>query len=295
MADGSPRRTRRTSTSDGDGAERSDTTPARRRGERPSGERRASGSTSGRQEAGGRPDVYLDVPKLEVEHLGLKVQDLRAKVSLQAEVLNLLKLNVGVDAQLGSVELEIDGVQAEATLKVRLDEVAGIIDRVLTTIDRNPQILETIARSAETAVREVGSGVGAAAGEVGRAAGDAVGEIGQQAGSAVGELGGSVGDSVGDAVGSVGGAVGDVGEAAADTAGEVAGTATETAGDVAGEATGEDGSDGDEAPKAARRRRSSQQSSGQSSGSEDDSDAASEEKPRRGATARPRPARRAKG
>ncbi|MFC5140361.1 hypothetical protein ACFPK1_19135 [Actinomycetospora rhizophila] len=309
MADGSPRRTRRTSTPTGDpdgGARRSEEEPAARpesrtgsrTGSRTDG-RRASGATSrrtesGRAEAGGRPDVYLDVPKLEVEHIGLKVEDLRAKVSLQAEVLNLLKLNVGVDAQLGSVELEIDGVSAEATLKVRLDEVAGIIDRVLTTIDRNPQILETIARTAQDAVREVGSGVGEAVGEVGSAAGDAVGELGSQAGSAVGELGSSVGEAAGDAVGSVG-----------DAAGDVAGTATETVGGVAGDATGAvtGGSDGEgadegagesEAPKVVRRRRSPQKSS-DAGGGDDDGGSSSTASSRRASSSRPRPARRANG
>jgi hypothetical protein len=179
-----------------------------------------------RDEAASRADVYLDVPRLEVEHIGLEVEDLRAKVSLQAEVLNLLKLNVGVDAQLGKVALEIDGVQAEATLKVRLDEVAGIIDRVLTTIDRNPQILETIARTAQEAVQEVGSGVGDAVGELGQRAGQAVGELGQQAGGAVGEVGQQAGDAVGelgrqtgDTVGQAGDVVGQVGEQAGEEAG----------------------------------------------------------------------------
>ena len=51
------------------------------------------------EESGGRtPDVYLDVPVLEVDEIDLEVEDLRAHVSLQAEVLDLVKLNVGVDA-----------------------------------------------------------------------------------------------------------------------------------------------------------------------------------------------------
>ena len=83
MADGPPRRTRRTGTSDGDGDGRAERSTARRKDERPAGQGRASGTTSGRAEAGGRPDVYLDVPKLEVEHIGLKVQDLRAKVAAE--------------------------------------------------------------------------------------------------------------------------------------------------------------------------------------------------------------------
>ncbi|WP_345422508.1 hypothetical protein [Actinomycetospora chlora] len=217
-----------------------------------------------RAEAASRPDVYLDVPRLEVEHIGLEVEDLRAKVSLQAEVLNLLKLNVGVDAQLGKVALEIDGVQAEATLKVRLDEVAGIIDRVLTTIDRNPQILETIARTAQDAVQEVGSGVGDAVGELGQQAGQAVGELGQQAGGAVGELGQQAGD-----------AVGQVGEQAGDAVGQ--------AGDDAAASTTGSGSGSDDRP-------AEQDQGGRGQGGRGGG-----RSPRFGATSRPRAERRATG
>ncbi|GLZ44978.1 hypothetical protein Acsp06_11630 [Actinomycetospora sp. NBRC 106375] len=302
-------------------AEDGDETPRARR----SPEQRSTAQRGG-GEAASRPDVYLDVPKLEVDHIGLKVEDLRAKVSLQAEVLDLLKLNVGVDAQLGSVELEIDGVSAEATLKVRLDEVAAIIDRVLTTIDRNPAILETIARTAQDAVREVGSGVGEAVGEVGSAAGSAVEELGGQAGSAVGELGTSVGDAAGelggsvgdaagdavDAVGSVGetaadAAAGEVGSAAGDVAGEVAATADETAsvtGDGSSGSGGSGGASGNAAPKGARRRRSAPKASGDDEGTggstggstgDSSGDSAPKGTSRRSSSTRPRPARRATG
>src|SRR3954454_21945572 len=70
------------------------------------------------------PDVLLDVPLLKVDEIVLDVEDLRARVSLQAEVLDLLRLNVGADVALGSVHLDIKGVEAQALLKVRLDNVA---------------------------------------------------------------------------------------------------------------------------------------------------------------------------
>lgn len=91
------------------------------------------------------PDVLLDVPHLAVEEIALDVETLRARVSLQAEVLDLLKLGVGVDAELTGVHLDIKGVDAEVLLKARLDTVAQIIDRVLTTVDRNPEIIAKAA------------------------------------------------------------------------------------------------------------------------------------------------------
>ncbi|MEV0704149.1 hypothetical protein AB0I53_40385, partial [Saccharopolyspora sp. NPDC050389] len=113
-------------------------------------------------EANEPPDVFLDIPVLKVDEISLEVEDLRARVSLQAEVLDLLKLNVGVDAALGRVALEIKGVEAQALLKVRLDNVAAILDRVLKTIDRNPQILEHVTRGVESAAKGIGEGAGEA-------------------------------------------------------------------------------------------------------------------------------------
>src|SRR5215212_9739217 len=53
-----------------------------------------------------KPDVVLDVPELEVDRITLEVQDLRAHVSILAELANLLNLSVGVDARLDEVKLE---------------------------------------------------------------------------------------------------------------------------------------------------------------------------------------------
>lgn len=88
--------------------------------------------------ADAQPDVLLDVPEVKVDEINLEVEDLRARVSLQSEVLDLLRLNVGADVLLGRVHLEIKGVEAQALLKVRLDHVAQMVERVLTTIDNNP-------------------------------------------------------------------------------------------------------------------------------------------------------------
>ena len=57
-----------------------------------------------RDEPGEQPDVYLDVPSLKVDELTLDVQDLRARVSLQAEVLDLLKLKVELQTKYAEME-----------------------------------------------------------------------------------------------------------------------------------------------------------------------------------------------
>lgn len=102
------------------------------------------------------PDVLLDVPNLSVEEINLKVENLRAHISLDARLANLLQLTAGADVGIDKVDLTIKGVQAQALLKVRLDNVAAIIDRTLTTIDRNPQILERLLQSVDRTVGTAG-------------------------------------------------------------------------------------------------------------------------------------------
>lgn len=135
------------------------------------------------------PDVLLDVPELRVDEISLEVEDLHARVALQADVLSLLKLHVGVEAELGRVQLTIKGVEAQALLKVRLDNVARIIDRVLTTIDNNPDIVERLIEQVGEAAEEVGAGASQALGELAPGAGAAVDEAGKAAGTAVGGVG----------------------------------------------------------------------------------------------------------
>ncbi|NEA48607.1 hypothetical protein G3I35_20640, partial [Streptomyces sp. SID10815] len=153
-------------------------------------------AVTGARAADAEPDVYLDVPLLKVDEIDLDVENLRAHVSLQAEVLDLLKLNVGADVALGRVHLGISGVEAQAQLKVRLDNVALIINRVLTTLDRNPQILEDLTRGVGLAVQDIGGGARQAVGELGAGTGRAVGDIGQGAGSAVRDVGRGAGAGV---------------------------------------------------------------------------------------------------
>ena len=106
------------------------------------------------------PDVLLDVPQLRVEEITLDVEDLHAHVSVQADVLNLLRLSIGADVQLGGVHLDIKGVEAQVLLKVRLEKIAEIINRVLSTIDRNPEIVSQVIPPVAAAAGEVAGATG---------------------------------------------------------------------------------------------------------------------------------------
>jgi exonuclease VII small subunit len=92
-------------------------------------------------------DVLLDVQELEVDRIHLTVRDLRAHVSVIAELASLVNLQVGVDARLDEVELEIEGVRAKLLLKVRLDNVRAILKHALDTVAEHPEILRILTRA----------------------------------------------------------------------------------------------------------------------------------------------------
>jgi pyruvate/2-oxoglutarate dehydrogenase complex dihydrolipoamide acyltransferase (E2) component len=159
-----------------------------KRGSATSGGRRRPDETAPEREyrerggAGDDPDVLLDVPSLRVDSIHLEVDDLDAHVALKANVLDLVNLNVGVNVELGQVRIDIQGVEARALVAARLDHVAAIVDRVLTTVDRNPELLENLGRAAD----EIGAGAGRALEQTG----GAVESLGRTAGEAGGGLGG---------------------------------------------------------------------------------------------------------
>ena len=97
-------------------------------------------------------DVILEVPELSVDSIGLTFNDVRAHVALDANAMNFVQLTAGVDVGIKQVQLSISGVYAEAYLYVDLDNVAKVVNRVVTTLDRNPQILTQLLKTVDTTV-----------------------------------------------------------------------------------------------------------------------------------------------
>ena len=87
----------------------------------------------------GDPDIQLDVPALNIEEIDLEVEDLQVRLSIQAELADLVKIKVGLDAELGGVKLGIKGVEAQAQLKARLDNVRAVFSEVLSSLQHSPQ------------------------------------------------------------------------------------------------------------------------------------------------------------
>ena len=97
-------------------------------------------------------DVILEIPELSVDSIGLTVNNVRAHVALDANAMNFVQLTAGVDIGIKQVQLGLTGVFAEAYLYVDLDNVARIVERVVTSLDRNPQILTRLLAAVDTTV-----------------------------------------------------------------------------------------------------------------------------------------------
>jgi hypothetical protein len=141
------------------------------------GDARATPSTALAQQVSSgqdQPDVLLDVPNLSVEQITLEVDNLDVHIALDARLANLLKLTAGADASIDHVKLDIKGVQATATLVVRLDNVRAIIERTLQTLDNNPQIVSQLLSTVDNTVNTVGGVANNTVGAVGNIAGTAL-------------------------------------------------------------------------------------------------------------------------
>jgi hypothetical protein len=148
-------------------------------------------------------DVYVDAPVVKVDEIKFELDDLRAHLAVLAEAGHFVQINAGAAVRLGKVELEIQGVETQALLETRLHNVSKILDRVVTSLERNPELLESVgealgdvgggARDLLTdtgdVVKSAGSGAESAVQDVGQGAGKGVAGIGQGAEQGVEGLG----------------------------------------------------------------------------------------------------------
>lgn len=89
----------------------------------------------------GPPDVFLNA-SVHVGFIGIDVQNLTAKINIDAQVLNLLKFNAGVDVDIDRVRLQIEEIDAQVMLQARLGNLVNIVSSVMDSIDLNPIIAE---------------------------------------------------------------------------------------------------------------------------------------------------------
>jgi hypothetical protein len=99
-------------------------------------------------------DVYFDAPVVKVDEIKFELDDLRVHLAVLAEAGHFVQINAGAGVRLGKVELDIQGVETQAVLEARLENVTAILARVLTTLDRNPELLQSVGE----ALGDVGGG-----------------------------------------------------------------------------------------------------------------------------------------
>ncbi|EAA33524.1 hypothetical protein NCU08522 [Neurospora crassa OR74A] len=116
------------------------------------------------------PDVYLNA-SVSVGLIDIEVDNITAKVNLDAKVLSLLHFSAGVDASIDRVKLRIENVSAKVELEARLENVVAMVDDVLRSIDLNP-IIATLGQGVGKIVDGVGDVV-VGGGESGDASGKA--------------------------------------------------------------------------------------------------------------------------
>ncbi|KAF1834071.1 hypothetical protein BDW02DRAFT_630751 [Decorospora gaudefroyi] len=110
------------------------------------------------------PDVLLNA-SVSVGEISVVVDDLAAKINLDAQVLQLLQFNAGVDLSIDKVELLIQNVTAKVYLEARLGNLVEMVNDVLDSIDLNPIIAE-LGNSLGSIINDTAGLVGDVAGGV---------------------------------------------------------------------------------------------------------------------------------
>ncbi len=77
-------------------------------------------------------------------------------MNLNARVANLVRVDAGADVLIGTVDLTVQGVRAQALLLVDLDDVVYIVDNTLTFIDNHPEIVQQLGSTLQNTVGAVG-------------------------------------------------------------------------------------------------------------------------------------------
>lgn len=102
-------------------------------------------------------DVVVSIPRLCVQRIQLDVDNLQARVALNARVANLVSVQAGADVSVRQVSVGLRNVRAEALLLVDLDNVAQVIERTLQFVDNHPEIVTQLTGTVNNTVNTVGS------------------------------------------------------------------------------------------------------------------------------------------
>jgi hypothetical protein len=126
--------------------------------------------------ASDQPDVVLHVPRANIGKVALDVENLQARLDVETRVANLVQISAGVVATVQKLKVELDQVETEVHLLVRLKRVTDVLEKALDAIDAQPDLAGNDAATAVagTPVATVAAPARAAAAAPVRAAAPAV-------------------------------------------------------------------------------------------------------------------------
>ncbi len=100
------------------------------------------------------PDVVLDVPLLRIGEVKLDVENLEAKICINAQLASFINIEVGTKVFVEKAKLEVKEVEAEAYLRARLKRVEAIFMKALKTLDENPDLIKDFISNADKKINE---------------------------------------------------------------------------------------------------------------------------------------------
>jgi hypothetical protein len=84
-------------------------------------------------------DLLLDITHLNINHIKMNLEDLDAEVTVRVELTSQLHLDFSTDIKFDKVNIDLKNVEITAQIKVNLRKISQIIDRVLKSIEDNPE------------------------------------------------------------------------------------------------------------------------------------------------------------
>jgi hypothetical protein len=87
------------------------------------------------------PAVQLDVMRLDVDSLAVTADSVRARFNLDASVGGLLTVRAGLVVEIDGAEVEAEGVEAAADLRVQLETVARVLLEALDVLRERPELV----------------------------------------------------------------------------------------------------------------------------------------------------------
>lgn len=89
-------------------------------------------------------DLVLDIPRLCIEHLELRVDSLRARVSIDANIAGMVSINAGAGVAIDHVDLTLENVHATLLLAVDLSRLVQVVNETMSFLEANPDVLKRV-------------------------------------------------------------------------------------------------------------------------------------------------------